>query len=733
MKHLFRSISIALAAGLGLTAAAQPTPPFDVTVAGNILNCAPGSTVNITTIQGTQPAVDIDVPVDPQTCTFGVTLAMDSYQGWFLVSTQCNGAIQTDNVNYTVNALDPDSNYVYVIFNCGNSLDCMGVPGGNALPGTPCTTPAGNIGYYNTSCICVDSVASVNACFNMVQTAPFEVTFNSCTTGGTGPYSNLWDFSDGGAVPGDGIAHTYAGPGTYTVCLNVTDADGNGDSTCEQVYVDANGGVSFDPPTCQACFTIEQTATGGALVPFSAEFINCTAGSGSVTYNWWLPNGNSSTSENESFVFPSEGVYGVCLTMTDMNNCTSTLCDTVIVDANGGISTDPAWYDCMGELWGPAVAGTPCDDGDPLTTGEVWGIDCSCAPEVPAPCTGCFTTTQASTPANGPIPFLAYFENCSTGGSGPFQYAWSFDNGVTYSNGPADTTATFTPGTHMVCMIMTGPSGNGCSFCDSLVVDANGNINGNTPIDCLGNENGTALPGTPCTIQGTVIQGTWDSNCNCVPNNTDPCEAGFWVIQAYEIDSLNPNGSGTPIPYELWVWNLSEGGTGFYTFHWDFGDGTSSNEAFPTHVYPGSGPYLLCLSLTDSDGCTDTYCDSIAVDADGIYQGIMPGGGDDRAVLTLNVIDPLITAVPEAALGDLNVWPNPVQGELNITLNSAMHGTVDLMVIDASGRTVSTARHAVNSGNNRLEFNAGELKAGIYLLRITNGREHLTQRFVRTY
>ena len=58
---------------------------------------------------------------------------------------------------------------------------------------------------------------------------------------------------------------------------------------------------------------------------------------------------------------------------------------------------------------------------------------------------------------------------------------------------------------------------------------------------------------------------------------------------------------------------------------------------------------------------------------------------------------------------------------------------LDLMVIDASGRTVSTARHAVNSGNNRLEFNAGELKAGIYLLRITNGREHLTQRFVRTY
>ena len=117
------------------------------------------------------------------------------------------------------------------------------------------------------------------------------------------------------------------------------------------------------------------------------------------------------------------------------------------------------------------------------------------------------------------------------------------------------------------------------------------------------------------------------------------------MIQAYEIDSAN-GGTPVPIPNELWLWNLSSGGSGNYSFVWDFGDGTSSTDPYPTHIYPNGGPYVLCLTIDDGAGCSDTYCDSISVDANGIYQG-MAGQNGARAAMTIRVIDEIMSGMNE--------------------------------------------------------------------------------------
>lgn len=62
-------------------------------------------------------------------------------------------------------------------------------------------------------------------------------------------------------------------------------------------------------------------------------------------------------------------------------------------------------------------------------------------------------------------------------------------------------------------------------------------------------------------------------------------------------------------------------------FLWRFGDGNSSEEANPIHVYAASGNYLAELSVTDVDGNTDTDTANVRIAG--------PGGGDPLPVRTL--------------------------------------------------------------------------------------------------
>src|SRR5262249_6716871 len=46
----------------------------------------------------------------------------------------------------------------------------------------------------------------------------------------------------------------------------------------------------------------------------------------------------------------------------------------------------------------------------------------------------------------------------------------------------------------------------------------------------------------------------------------------------------------------------ASGGSGSYTYAWNFGDGTTGSGASPTHVYTQSGTYTAVLTATDSLG-----------------------------------------------------------------------------------------------------------------------------------
>ena len=82
---------------------------------------------------------------------------------------------------------------------------------------------------------------------------------------------------------------------------------------------------------------------------------------------------------------------------------------------------------------------------------------------------------------------------------------------------------------------------------------------------------------------------------------------------------------------------------GDLTHHWDFGDGTMSNESNPTHLYESLGQYIVTLTVTDAEGVTSTTSLAIHVSpeapADVGSHTEFPGSSDGLVFLWHGTLD----------------------------------------------------------------------------------------------
>ncbi len=104
-------------------------------------------------------------------------------------------------------------------------------------------------------------------------------------------------------------------------------------------------------------------------------------------------------------------------------------------------------------------------------------------------------------------------------------------------------------------------------------------------------------------------------------------------------------GSGTPCDasFQFNVNNSSVSftstGAGSYGYFWDFGDGNTSTQANPNHIYASSGNYLACLTVYSNDSinfCSDSVCQMINV-----IDTIGGGGSGCNASMSLTADDSL--------------------------------------------------------------------------------------------
>ncbi len=112
----------------------------------------------------------------------------------------------------------------------------------------------------------------------------------------------------------------------------------------------------------------------------------------------------------------------------------------------------------------------------------------------------------------------------------------------------------------------------------------------------------------------------------------------------------------------------------------------------------------------------------IKVPTDGVLKNPFRKGTTTTASRQVSDIDKQIT--------DLKVFPNPTNGEINVSFNLKKESQVTIKVVDVLGNEVLTLlSQKINQGFQKNTFDlSSKLSGGFYFVRIMTGSESLTKR-----
>lgn len=173
--------------------------------------------------------------------------------------------------------------------------------------------------------ITVNCVTSGSCNPNFVDSACFSngtKKFISTSTGTNINTTYSWNFGDNTTSNLKNPIHTYTANGTYTVCLFIFSPPTCSASICKTISINC-----VNASTCQANYTYSSCVNG------NLQFWSTSIGTSTNTnYNWSFGDNTNSNLKNPSHTYSANGLYVVCLTISDSTaNCFSTKCHTVTI------------------------------------------------------------------------------------------------------------------------------------------------------------------------------------------------------------------------------------------------------------------------------------------------------------------------------------------------------------------------------------------------------------------
>jgi PKD repeat protein len=412
----------------------------------------------------------------------------------------------------------------------------------------------------------------VNQLSQCVTNNQYQFTGNF--TGGTAPFTYLWDLNDGNYANTKDVTYTYATAGEHDVTFIVKDSRGcEAHASTVQIYIGAKPKASFD------IYTHSGNGDGFTFVSMS------TISGGWMNYSWNLGNGITSTLINPMTTY-APGTYTVTLVVTGNFGCSDTITKVITVDSSNNYCSGP-------------LANFSVNNIEQCLSGNN------------------FVFTNLSTGNNN-----AYTWNFGDGtaASSSLNEQHTFTNTGTYN---ITLTASNTCGTNTVIKTITvngapttptaitGPtsvaiggviglsnatSGGVWSSANTAVATINnygivtGIAVGNTLITYIvANTCGTTSIDMPLTVLAA------NSNCitplaNFTINTNTQCLVGNNF-------TFSNSASGTALAY-----------------NWKFGDGTMANSANDSHTFTQAGVYNVKLIVSNTCG-TDSITKTVTVNA----------------------------------------------------------------------------------------------------------------------
>lgn len=157
---------------------------------------------------------------------------------------------------------------------------------------------------------------------------------------------------------------------------------------------------------------------------------------------------------------------------------------------------------------------------------------------------------------------------------------------------------------------------------------------------------------------------------------------------------------------------------------WNWGDGTTSNTLYSSHVYSVASTYFICLSVTVSCGDTSTTCSS--------YYVFKSGDNTSSDMIGITVLKPAATTSIKNNQSEsiaFNLYPNPNNGEFNITLSENTKPT-SLIVYNIVGKVVHSEKLNDPSSNEFKTIKLYDLDSGIYFVQLSSDSKTFTRKIV---
>lgn len=386
---------------------------------------------------------------------------------------------------------------------------------------------------------------------------PLKVNFTDHSTPGDGTIESIiWNFGDGSADGGPAVSHEFTETGSYNVISLVTNSKG-----CR---------TSSDPMTITAkeapvlSFTADKTQS--CVAPLTVTFQNTSTNTTGdpVSYVWDY--GDGTTGTDATHIYTAEGSYTVSLIPTSTNSCAAPLVKkdfVVIKKLTPGFILKQG---CAGSL--ATLSSTTVPTPDKVT----WVLpDGSTA-------TGTNASFFAATAGDYKVKMSAIIGTC----------AQDIEQTVHINERPT-IDPTGTPTRSCAAPLTTSfkaQSQNATSWLWDFG-------DGTTSTE----EN----PTHTYTRQGSysvTLQASSGSNCT-----TTARKDGYVVILPPSA-SIFPAGTEgclpMTIPFQAQVNSIDA----VVSYEWNFGDGTTSNQQNPTHIFDKEGIFTVTLKITTASGCT---------------------------------------------------------------------------------------------------------------------------------